>query len=196
MSLSCDTLSQGNSELSQYSNPSDDDRFLYKAYVKSITEIFSLTSIEERTCVNVGTTTMFVVGRQGWYYDGCTKCIKKADVKDDPFICKYKLDIKVNHQHDCGRFVFWDRQCADIISISASDLKNQMLVEGEDDPKAFPLLLDELLARTMVLRVKVQPSYNQSSIIRLSEDPNLIKKVLDQIGVFESGSMTADHDPE
>ncbi|KAE9584965.1 hypothetical protein Lalb_Chr25g0284011 [Lupinus albus] len=57
--------------------------------------------------------------------------------------------------------------------------------EGEDDPKAFPLVLDELLARTMVLRVKVQPSYNQSSVIRLYEDPNLIKKVLDQIGVFE-----------
>ncbi|KAF1862375.1 hypothetical protein Lal_00026906 [Lupinus albus] len=57
--------------------------------------------------------------------------------------------------------------------------------EGEDDPKAFPLVLDELLARTMVLRVKVQPSYNQSSVVRLSEDPNLIKKVLDQIGVFE-----------
>ncbi|KAF1895870.1 hypothetical protein Lal_00037987 [Lupinus albus] len=68
-------------------------------------------------------------------------------------------------------------------------------MEGEDDPKVFPLVLDELLARTMVLRVKVQPSYNQSSLIRLSEDPNLIKKVLDQIGVFESMSITANHDP-
>ncbi|KAF1893477.1 hypothetical protein Lal_00001956 [Lupinus albus] len=155
---------------------------------------------------------MFVVGRQGCYYDGCTKFTKKADVKDDPFTCKCghfnqnstprnKLDIKVNHEHSCGRFVFWDRQCVDIIGISASKLKNQMLAEGEDDPKAFPLVLDELLARTMVLRVKVQSSYNQSSVIKLSEDSNLIKKVLDQIGVFElkfdmSVSMTADHDPE
>ncbi|KAE9604509.1 hypothetical protein Lalb_Chr11g0072601 [Lupinus albus] len=40
------------------------------------------------TCVAVGTTTMFVVGRRGWYYDGCAKCTKKADVKDGPFICK------------------------------------------------------------------------------------------------------------
>ncbi|KAF1885863.1 hypothetical protein Lal_00042737 [Lupinus albus] len=139
---------------------------------------------------------MFVVGRQGWYYDGCGKCTKKADVKDGPFTCKsghfnqnstprYKLDIKVNHEHNCGRFVFWDRQCADIIAIFAFELKNQMLAEGEDDPKAFPLVLGELLARTMVLRVKVQPFYNQSSVIRLSKDVNLIKKVLDQIGVFE-----------
>ncbi|KAF1881945.1 hypothetical protein Lal_00038589 [Lupinus albus] len=109
---------------------------------------------------------------------------------------RYKLDIKVNHEHSCGRFVFWDSECSDINGIYASELKNQMLAEGEDDPKAFPLVLNELLARTMVLRVKVQPSYNQSSMIRLSEDPNLIKKVRDQIGVFESVSITTDHDQE
>ncbi|KAF1893933.1 hypothetical protein Lal_00002485 [Lupinus albus] len=114
MSLSCDTLSKNISQLSQYSNLSDDDRFLYKADVKSITEISSLTSSEE----------------------------------------------------------------------------------GEDDLNAFLFLLDELLARIMVLRVKVQLSYNQSSVIRLSEDPNLTKKVFDQIKVFEFVSMTADHDPK
>ncbi|KAF1884561.1 hypothetical protein Lal_00028440, partial [Lupinus albus] len=143
ISLSCDTMTQCNSQLSQYSNLSDDDHFLYKASVKSINEISFLTSAEEITCVTVGTTTMFVVGRQGWYYDGYTKCTKKAD-------------------------------------------------EGEDDPKAFPLVLDELLARTMVLRVKVQPSYNQLYVIRLSEDPNLIKKMKNNMSV----SMTSDHDPE
>ncbi|CAL0299822.1 unnamed protein product [Lupinus luteus] len=47
-----------------------------------------LMDSKEITCVTVGTTTMFVVGKQGWYYDGCTKCTKKADVKDGPFTCK------------------------------------------------------------------------------------------------------------
>ncbi|KAF1885673.1 hypothetical protein Lal_00039521 [Lupinus albus] len=173
ISISCDTMTQCNSQLSQYSNLSDDDRFLYKASVKSINEISSLTSTEEITCVIVGTTTMFVVGRQGWYYDGCGKCTKKADVKDGPFTCK------------CGHF-----------NQNSTPRYKLDIKEGEDDPKAFPLVLDELLARTMVLRVKVQPSYNQSYVIRLSEDVNLIKKVLDQIGVFESVSMTTDHDPE
>ncbi|KAF1865914.1 hypothetical protein Lal_00033375 [Lupinus albus] len=228
ISISCETLTQSNTQLSQYSYLSDDDRFLYKAAVKSINEISSLTSSKDMTCVTFGTTTMFVVGRQGWYYDGCAKCTKKADVKDGPFTCKcghfnqisiprYKLEIKVNHEHSCGRFVFWDRQCNDLIGISAYEHKNQMLAEGEDDPNAFPLVLDELLARTLVLHVKVQSSYNQSFVIRLYEDPKLIKKVLDQIGVFEpttsadfkvksvcsgflalesSVSMTADHDPE
>ncbi|KAF1885780.1 hypothetical protein Lal_00008520 [Lupinus albus] len=154
-----------------------------------------------------------------------------VEVKDGPFTCKcgsyntsstprYKLDIKVVHHHGSGRFVFWDRQCADIIGILASELRNQMVAEGEDDPKAFPLTLDMLLARTMALRIKVQPSYNQSSVIRLSENPTLINSIAGQFGLLElhtgstskelkgkchvndifqhefSVSITADHDPD
>ncbi|XP_019455180.1 PREDICTED: uncharacterized protein LOC109356309 [Lupinus angustifolius] len=193
-----------------------------------LTNVFN---VQEITCVTVGTTTMFIVGKQGWYYDGCIKCTKKAEVKDGPFTCKcgtynlsstprYKLDIKVIHQNGSGRFVFWDRQCAEIIGISACELRNQMVAEGEDDPKAFPLNLDMLLARTVALRVKVQPSYNQSSVIRLSENPSLIKSISGQFGILEvhtvsnydeqkgkcpvndiseheySVSITADHDPD
>ncbi|XP_019427197.1 PREDICTED: uncharacterized protein LOC109335518 [Lupinus angustifolius] len=120
------------------------------------------------------------------------KCTKKADVKDGSFTCKcetynmnsnprYKLDIKVVHEHGNGRFVFWDRQCVDIIGVSACELRSQMLAKGEDDPKTFPLTLDMLLAQIMALRVKVQPSYHQSSVIIISKDQDLIKFVLDQI---------------
>ncbi|CAL0303463.1 unnamed protein product [Lupinus luteus] len=130
------------------------------------------------------------------------KCTKNADVKDGSFTCKcgtynmnstprYKLDIKVVDKHGSGRFVFWDRQCADIIGVSACEFRSQMLAEGEDDPKAFPLTLDMLLARTMALRVKVQPSYHQSSVIRISEDQDLIKYVMDQILI--NGHATSDN---
>ncbi|XP_019427485.1 PREDICTED: uncharacterized protein LOC109335768 [Lupinus angustifolius] len=99
------------------------------------------------------------------------------------FYVRYKLDIKVVHKHDNGRFVFWDRQCADIIGVSTCELKSQMLAESEDNPKAFSLTLDILLVWIMTLRVKVQPLYHQSSVIRISEDQDLIKFVLDQIPV-------------
>ncbi|XP_019436881.1 PREDICTED: uncharacterized protein LOC109343166 isoform X1 [Lupinus angustifolius] len=139
-SLSCDSLSQGNTQLSQYSNLSNDDRFMYKAEVKTLSQIAALTSAEEITCVTIGTTAMFIIGKQGWYYDGCLKCTKKVDVKDGPFTCKcgtynlsstptYKLDIKVIHENGSGRFVFWDRQCADIIGVSACELRNQMVAK-------------------------------------------------------------------
>ncbi|KAF1892796.1 hypothetical protein Lal_00035440, partial [Lupinus albus] len=74
-----------------------------------------------------------------------------------------------------------------VLSPASVAILIRSLFQGENDSKAFPLVLDELLARTTVLRVKVQSSYNESSVIRLYEDPNLIKK---------SVSMTADHDPE
>ncbi|KAF1874926.1 hypothetical protein Lal_00007542 [Lupinus albus] len=96
-SLSCDTLSHSNSQMSQYSNLSDDERFMYKAEVKSITEISAITSSEEITCVTVGTTAMFVVGKHGWYYEGCTKCTKKTDVKDGPFTCNI---MSLSHPFD------------------------------------------------------------------------------------------------
>ncbi|OIW15033.1 hypothetical protein TanjilG_13960 [Lupinus angustifolius] len=60
-----------------------------------------------------------------------------------------------------------------------------MVAEGEDDPKAFPLMLDMLLARTMAFRVKVQPSYHQSSVMRLSESTVLIKAIADQFGTLD-----------
>ncbi|XP_019436907.1 PREDICTED: uncharacterized protein LOC109343176 [Lupinus angustifolius] len=47
-----------------------------------------LMDCKEITCVTIGTTAMFIVGKQGWYYDGCLKCTKKVDVKDKPFTCK------------------------------------------------------------------------------------------------------------
>ncbi|CAL0331212.1 unnamed protein product [Lupinus luteus] len=81
-------MSQSNSQLSQYYNLSDDDRFMYKTKLENIYEISPLTSNEQITCVTTRTTTMFVIGKHGWYYDGCTKCIKKAGVRDDPFTCK------------------------------------------------------------------------------------------------------------
>ncbi|KAF1872333.1 hypothetical protein Lal_00016631 [Lupinus albus] len=121
--------------------------------------------------------------------------IDEEIVNLDIYKQRYKLDIKVIHKNGSGKFVFWDRQYADIIGISTAHIRNQMLVEEEDDPKAYPLSLDFLLARTMALRVKVQPSYNQSFMIRLYEDPNLIKTILDTIGILEPISITADHDP-
>ncbi|KAF1874419.1 hypothetical protein Lal_00029846 [Lupinus albus] len=109
---------------------------------------------------------------------------------------RYKLDIKVIHKNGSGKFVFWDRQCSDIIGIYAANLRNQMIAEGEDDPKAYTLSLDFLLARAMALRVKVQLSYNQLFVIRLSEDPNVIKTILDTIGIVESIYIIVDHYPD
>ncbi|KAL6508619.1 hypothetical protein OROGR_023330 [Orobanche gracilis] len=204
----CETSSQRLTQMSQYSQLFEQERFMYKAESKTIYEFNSLTS-SEKLLVTVGTTVMFIIGKNGWYYEGCEKCYKKADL--------YKSEMKVVHKNGSGKFVFLDPQCVGMLGITTLGLKNQMRVEGEDDPKAFPLVLDMMLARTLALRVKVQPSYKQSSVINLSEDPNLIQVILDQLLIVEdttsdigkgkyvdnhslhfetSFSGTADHDPD
>ncbi|KAF1892523.1 hypothetical protein Lal_00010989 [Lupinus albus] len=107
----------------------------------------------------------------------------------------YKLEIKVNHEHSCGRFVFWDRQCADMIDMSASELKNQMFVECEDDLNAFSLVLDELLAKTMVLRTASFTGEHdpnnievQSSSKRLRAEFDLDNNLIPDYAAFELSS--------
>lgn len=40
---------------------------------------------------------------------------------------RYKLEIKVYHKKDNANFVFWDRECRELIGNSALELKNLMI---------------------------------------------------------------------
>lgn len=42
-------------------------------------------------------------------------------------IDRYKLDIKVVHKQGSAKFVFWDHQCAEIIGMTALELRDRML---------------------------------------------------------------------
>jgi len=48
---------------------------------------------------------------------------------------------------------------------------------GEDDPKIYPKHLDKLLGLEFALRVKYQPYYHHSSVLGVSCDPAVIKKI-------------------
>jgi hypothetical protein len=47
----------------------------------------------------------------------------------------------------------------------------------EDDPKIYPKHLDKLLDLEFALRVKYQPYYHQSSVLGVSRDLAVIKKI-------------------
>ncbi|KAF1872472.1 hypothetical protein Lal_00016771, partial [Lupinus albus] len=186
-SLSCDTMSQSTCQLSQYTNLSDDNRFMYK--------------VEKIICVTVGTTAMFIVGKHGWYY-GCIKCPKKAEFKDGPFTCKcgaYNQN-SITRQDVYIISIFYNISKAVGLSFGIANVLTSLEYlhaclkldgGGEDDPKTFPLILDMILARTVALRVKVQSSYNQCSVIRQSKNHVLIKSIVDQFGILE---VTLSHD--
>ena len=48
---------------------------------------------------------------------------------------------------------------------------------GEDDPMIYPKHLDKLLGLELVLRVKYQPYYHQSSVQSYSSDPAVILRI-------------------
>jgi hypothetical protein len=48
---------------------------------------------------------------------------------------------------------------------------------GEGDPKIYPKHLNKLPVLEFVLRVKYQPYYHHSSVLGVSRDPAIIKKI-------------------
>ncbi|KAL5060426.1 hypothetical protein RYX36_032030, partial [Vicia faba] len=51
---------------------------------------------------------------------------------------------------------------------------------GQNDPRLYPLDLDNILYRNLTLRVQYQSSYRKSSMISFREDNKLIQKIKDK----------------
>ncbi|CAH9075812.1 unnamed protein product [Cuscuta epithymum] len=195
--------SQSQSQLSN-SKFTEQDKLTYKASVMSLSDINGLT--EETTCVTIGTIAKFVVGKSGWSYEACSACTKKAEPHINSFTCKcgkcnekttlrYRLEVMVYNNKDSTRCVLWDQECVQIIGRTASELKNELLEEGEDDPLAYPEALDELLGRTMAFRLKMQPTYNAASVLKVSEDVGIIKFITEQLHMYEEKTNHANGEP-
>ncbi|KAF1894896.1 hypothetical protein Lal_00022390 [Lupinus albus] len=100
VSLSCDTMSEGNNQLSQYTNLSDNDRFMYKVKVKTISEITALTSSE---VVHQNDSDRFVLwDRQCAGIFGISACMLKnqmlAEGEDDSNAFPLILDMILRGQ--------------------------------------------------------------------------------------------------
>ncbi|KHN09338.1 hypothetical protein glysoja_048444 [Glycine soja] len=83
--LSVVTCSQRLGQVSYSSQPTSEDRFLYNAQVKSLSELCELK--KECVCVTVATITKFLVDN-GWIYESCPKCNKKVECEKFPYTCQ------------------------------------------------------------------------------------------------------------
>ncbi|KAG5006732.1 hypothetical protein JHK85_025274 [Glycine max] len=83
--LSLVTCSQRLSQVSYSAQPTSEDRFLYNAQVKSLSELCELK--KECVCVAVAMITKFLVGN-GWIYESCPKCNKKVECEKFPYTCQ------------------------------------------------------------------------------------------------------------
>ncbi|RZC29712.1 hypothetical protein D0Y65_001343, partial [Glycine soja] len=156
------------------------------------------------------------------------ECHKKTDVNTEPFVCpcgkhndramlRYRVEVMVNYKDENTKFLLWDRECIGLIGQLADEVNTLKVEDGDLDLNASPKALDKLLGHLLTFKVKIQPRYKNSALLKCSTDLTLINDVLDMLPDAEtcskikvttpfdsndpvhdesqSISITADHDP-
>ncbi|WJX76061.1 hypothetical protein P8452_59523 [Trifolium repens] len=173
------------SSLSQYSAV---DKFMDKAIVLPLNQLLALS--ENTVCVTVARTTKLIPNSKGWYYKACSKCIKSAKGDTLPLICpdghatnainlRFKLEIEAEFEGTTGKFVFWDRECNQLLGKTAAELQQVMVQAGVTNPCAYPVTLDSLCGRSFAIRTKWQPAWDSCSVQGVKEDDAIIQKIKD-----------------
>ncbi|XP_058751503.1 uncharacterized protein LOC131624572 [Vicia villosa] len=89
----------------------------------------------------------------------------------------YKIEIEVVHLGISCKFIFWDRECTDILEISAAQMRDTMIQAGITDPLEFPLALDAMLDLELAFRVKWKPNWDSCSVVMLIKDKPFVKQL-------------------
>ncbi|WJX57068.1 hypothetical protein P8452_42665 [Trifolium repens] len=149
---------------SQYTNGSQftpEQKFYHNAEVMPLNRIVELT--QETKCVTVV---------------NCVKC--SDDHSTETEILRYKLDIEVENCNVRASFVFWDRECAQLLNQSAEQLRAKMIKDGITDPLDYPQAMDDIGGRTLAVKVKWQPNWKSGSVMAIMLDDEAIDKVQSQ----------------
>ncbi|KAG4924965.1 hypothetical protein JHK87_050505 [Glycine soja] len=74
---------------------------------------------------------------------------------------------------------------------------NDITMGGDKSVNVFPDPLDNLMGCTLAFKIKVQPKYRNSSVKKISDDPELMQPIMDLLpDVEQSLSATSDHNPK
>ncbi|KAH1213764.1 hypothetical protein GmHk_14G041654 [Glycine max] len=177
--------------------------------VRSILTPIGQGSSQEFVCVTVAKITTIVMDNYSWCYPACGQCYKKDDMLTVPLTCpcvkendqpvlRYRVEVMVNHKGEQTKFLIWDRECAQLIGQSADEVNRLKIdvIDGDVDLNASPQALDRLLGCFLAFKVKVQPRFRNSVVLKYSDESELINVVLDMIPDSEQYvSVTGDHDP-
>ncbi|XP_039683782.1 replication protein A 70 kDa DNA-binding subunit A-like [Medicago truncatula] len=141
------------------------DEFSNLSGVKSIAEFRDFD--KDTYCITVAKSLKFNPNRYGWYYETCTKCTKASRSGGASYKCscgeevevpltRYKVVVIMEYRDHKAEFLFWDKECFQILGVAADTLRKTMQQVGEDDPHIYPEVLDKLLKIEFALRVKYQ----------------------------------------
>lgn len=168
-----------------------------KATFMTLAEINNVK--KETLCVTVAKIKKLNATRHGWLYDGCNECTKSVRMDGGKLKCtsdhvnekplpRYKVEVQAVHNSDKARFLFWDAQCAEILKISAADLRAHMIKAGLTNPRTYPKVLDQLLSEKKVFKVKAHPGGNPAFVLQISDSEPLLKNLETQFGLLEASS--------
>ncbi|XP_058784014.1 uncharacterized protein LOC131658771 [Vicia villosa] len=152
--------SQLSSHSQQYSRSSasenvrqrDTQKLLNKVVALPLSQIKQLH--EDTFCATVAKTRKLIASSYGWY----------------------KIEVEGFHLDTFCKFIFWDRECTQILGISAAQMWDIMIQAGITDPLDFPLKLDAMLDLDLALRVRWQPSWDSCSVIMFVDDKPFVKQ--------------------
>ncbi|CAJ2627835.1 unnamed protein product [Trifolium pratense] len=150
------------------------------------------TTYKDEIVTNVGTPHHVLTATHGWFLLTCANCKKQIITTSPPYECsskhvtanpkiKYKVEVEVRFQDQKVRFVFWDRECEQLIGKTAEELKNIMVKAGEFDSDEYPADLDDMMGKELVFKVKTQPYYKLVSVLNYKTEETIIQYLKDQI---------------
>ncbi|KAL5147164.1 Replication protein A DNA-binding subunit B [Glycine soja] len=158
---------QASSQVSGGSQLSSKDSFLSKAEAKTILEINAIS--EDAVCVTVGTISKIVMDNHSWCYPACAQCHRKTDIQTGQFTCGcgkdndqpvLRVEVMVTQNNESGKFLLWDRECAELIGQIVDDVNRVKIEDGDLDLNASPQALDKLLGHVLAFKAcsKIDPS--------------------------------------
>ncbi|XP_028189459.1 uncharacterized protein LOC114375793 [Glycine soja] len=170
---------EGSSQLSGSIQLSSKESFFGKAEAKTIVEINTISELAFSAIKKV---------MQRW---------RPSHVHVANIIRKlYRIEVMINHRDESTKFLLWDRECTELIGQSADAVNRLKIEDGDVDLNASPEALDKLLGYVLAFKIKVQPKFRNSVVLKCSTDSSLINVVMDiLVDVEQSMSVTADHDP-
>ncbi|GAU20371.1 hypothetical protein TSUD_11890 [Trifolium subterraneum] len=119
----------------------------------------------------------------------CADCKKQIITTSPPYKCsnehvtpdpqiKYKVHVEICFQGLKGRFVFWDRECQQLIGKTAEELKTIMIEAGEFDRHEYPAALDDMMGKELAFKVNY---YKLVSVLNYKTEEAIIQYLKDKI---------------
>ncbi|XP_031096444.1 replication protein A 70 kDa DNA-binding subunit B-like [Ipomoea triloba] len=144
------------------------------------------------SCKAHGCNKKLILRNDGQKYD-CDKCKRTWEEG----ILRYRVKIRVVDLNGNAPFILWDRDCQDLLGISATDLRKRTL-EG---PLTVPSEIESLVGLAMVFRIAARKEqfdnlHNAFAVIKVMNDPKLVSVYCRELLEAPDKDLTSELHPQ